>query len=85
MPYDIASILQGTDEKSFDQILKQFIRNIKKLSGKYKFQKRIWNTYWDRFFFVLWSVLKLNQQKEGIASYSKFVNLMVNYYKDNPL
>jgi hypothetical protein len=39
--YDIASILQGTDEKSFDQILKQFIRNIKKLSGKYKFQKRI--------------------------------------------
>jgi alcohol dehydrogenase class IV len=39
MPYDIASDLQGTDEKSFDQILKQFIRNIKKLSGKYKFQK----------------------------------------------
>jgi hypothetical protein len=28
---------------------------------------------------------QLNQQKEGIASYSKFVNLMVNYYKDNPL
>jgi hypothetical protein len=25
MLYDIASILQGTDEKSFDQILKQFI------------------------------------------------------------
>jgi hypothetical protein len=25
MLYDIAWILQGTDEKSFDQILKQFI------------------------------------------------------------
>jgi hypothetical protein len=25
MLYDIASILQGTDEKSFDQILKKFI------------------------------------------------------------
>jgi hypothetical protein len=39
MLYDIAGLC--TDEKSFDQILKQFIPNIKKLSGKYKFQKRI--------------------------------------------
>jgi hypothetical protein len=28
---------------------------------------------------------KVKSKKEGIASYSKFVNLMVNYYKDNPL
>ena len=31
------------------------------------------------------SFLKWNQQKEGIEGYSKFVNLMVNYYKTKPL
>jgi hypothetical protein len=29
--------------------------------------------------------LKLNQQEEGMESYSKFVDLMVNYYKTKPL
>lgn len=29
--------------------------------------------------------LKLNQQKDGLESYSKFVNLMVNYYKTKDL
>ena len=29
--------------------------------------------------------LKFNRQKDGLESYSKFVNLMVNYYKDKPL
>ena len=29
--------------------------------------------------------LKLNQQKDGMESYSKFVNLMVNFYKKNEL
>lgn len=29
--------------------------------------------------------LKLNQQEEGMESYSKFVDLMVNYYKNKPL
>lgn len=29
--------------------------------------------------------LKFNQQKDGMEGYSKFVNLMVNYYKDKPL
>jgi hypothetical protein len=31
------------------------------------------------------SFLKWNQQKDGMEGYSKFVNLMVNYYKNNPL
>jgi hypothetical protein len=26
--------------------------------------------------------LKVNQQKDGMEGYSKFVNLMVNYYKE---
>ncbi len=29
--------------------------------------------------------LKWNQQKEGMEGYSKFVNLMVNYYQNKPL
>ena len=29
--------------------------------------------------------LKLNQQKEGLESYSKFVDLMVNYYQNRNL
>lgn len=29
--------------------------------------------------------LKLNQQKDGLESYSKFVDLMVNYYKIHPI
>jgi hypothetical protein len=33
--------------------------------------------FYDRF-------LKINQQKDGMDSYSKFVNLMVNYYKVRP-
>jgi hypothetical protein len=76
--------LQGTDEKSFDQILKQFIRNIKKLSGKYKFQKE-YETPIETGFSLFMISFKVKSTKEGIASYSKFVNLMVNYYKDNPL
>ncbi len=31
------------------------------------------------------SFLKWNQQKEGMEGYSKFVNLIVNYYKNKPL
>jgi hypothetical protein len=30
------------------------------------------------------SFLKWNQQKDGMEGYSKFVNLMVNYYKNKP-
>ena len=29
--------------------------------------------------------LKFNRQKDGLESYSKFVNLMVNYYQDKEL
>jgi hypothetical protein len=35
------------------------------------------HAFYDRF-------LKINQQKDGMDSYSKFVNLMVNYYKERP-
>jgi len=37
------------------------------------------------FEFFYDNFLKLNQQKDGMESYSKFVDLMVNYYKDKNL
>ncbi|WP_313807150.1 DUF3810 domain-containing protein [Flavobacterium sp.] len=38
----------------------------------------IFHQFYDKF-------LKINQQKDGLESYSKFVNLMVNYYKTKEL
>jgi uncharacterized protein DUF3810 len=38
----------------------------------------IFHAFYDNF-------LKLNQQKDGLEGYSKFVDLMVNYYKNNKL
>ncbi|GEL12334.1 hypothetical protein FGL01_30730 [Flavobacterium glycines] len=40
--------------------------------------ERGFHAFYDRY-------LKLNQQNEGIESYSKFVNLLVNYYKTRTL
>jgi len=36
------------------------------------------HAFYDQF-------LKMNQQKDGMESYSKFVNLLVNYYNTKPL
>lgn len=42
------------------------------------FLEKGFHAFYDRF-------LKINQQKEGMESYSKFVDLLINYYKDKPL
>jgi hypothetical protein len=39
------------------------------------FIDKVFHAFYDQF-------LKTNQQKDGIESYSKFVNLLINYYKD---
>jgi len=73
---------QVRNEKILDQLLKTVHPGILK---NYKESQDFWEEYetpietgfhifYDRF-------LKMNQQKDGIDSYSKFVNLMVNYYK----
>ncbi|WP_348824581.1 DUF3810 domain-containing protein [Flavobacterium aestuarii] len=73
---------QVRDEK----ILKQLLTTVNKgILKNYKESEDFWDAYqtpietgfhafYDRF-------LKINQQKDGMDSYSKFVNLMVNYYK----
>lgn len=73
------------DEKMYDQLLKTIHPGILK---NYQESEAFWKQYqtpietgfhifYDRF-------LKINQQKDGMDSYSKFVNLMVNYYKVRP-
>ncbi|WP_281228379.1 DUF3810 domain-containing protein [Flavobacterium aquiphilum] len=77
---------QVRDEKVLKQLLKIVNKGILK---NYKESEDFWDQYetpietgfhifYDRF-------LKINQQKDGMDSYSKFVNLMVNYYKERPL
>lgn len=73
-----------------EKILKQLLKTVNPgILKNYKESQDFWKQYqtpietgfhafYDRF-------LKMNQQKDGMDSYSKFVNLMVNYYKERPL
>lgn len=55
----------------------------------YKESEVFWeqyDTFIDKgFHFFYDNFLKINQQKDGMDSYSKFMNLMVNYYKGKDL
>jgi len=57
--------------------------------ANYKESDAFWkqyDTFIDKGFHVFYDqFLKMNQQKEGIESYSKFVNLLVNSYKEREL
>jgi hypothetical protein len=74
------------DEVQFKKLLKTVHPGIIK---NYKESEDFWNDYqsfvetgfhlfYDRF-------LKMNQQKDGIEGYSRFVDLLVNYYKNENL
>ena len=71
------------DEKVFEDLLKTIqpgiLKNFKESEAFWKqyetFIETGFQIFYDNF-------LKLNQQKEGLEGYSKFVDLMVNYYKD---
>jgi hypothetical protein len=74
------------DEAQFKKLLKTVHPGIIK---NYKESEDFWDNYesfvetgfhlfYDRF-------LKINQQKDGINGYSRFVDLMVNYYKNKNL
>jgi hypothetical protein len=70
------------DEKIFDQLLKTVNPGVLK---NYQESEDFWKEYDtiidDGFHTFYDNFLKINQQKDGMGSYSKFVNLMVNYYK----
>ena len=77
---------QARDEKTFKEIRKRINPGILK---NYKESELFWKQYdtvIDKAFHAFYDqFLKVNQQKDGIEGYSKFVNLMVNYYEDKEL
>ena len=71
------------DESKFNTLKTKInpgiIKNYKESDAFWKqydsFIDKGFHAFYDQF-------LKMNQQKDGMEGYSKFVNLMVNYYKD---
>jgi hypothetical protein len=70
------------NESVFKQLKKSVHPGILK---NYKESDLFWkqyDTFIDKGFAVFYdNFLKMNKQKDGMEGYSKFVNLMVNYYK----
>ena len=69
------------------EILKKFLKKVNVgILKNYEESEIFWDEYEtpiETFFkFVYDNFLKMNQQKDGLESYSKYVNLMVNYYKN---
>lgn len=56
--------------------------NYKESEAFHKEHETFVNTFFEAFYD---NFLKLNQQKDGLQSYSKFVDLMVNYYNEKEL
>jgi hypothetical protein len=79
-------IWQVKNEKVFNQLKKTVHTGILK---NYKESHDFWKQYETPietgFEFFYDNFLKTNNQKDGMESYSKFVDLMVNYYKTRPL
>lgn len=73
---------QQRDEKIFQKLIKTVHPGILK---NYQESEDFWqqyDTFIDKGFRVFYDqFLKINQQQDGIDSYSKYVNLLVNYYK----
>ncbi len=77
---------QIRNEKIYFQLLKKvhpgIIKNFNESDAFWKSYETPIETGFHLFYD---SFLKWNQQKDGMEGYSKFVNLMVNYYKNKPL
>ncbi len=74
------------NEKIFDQ-LKQTVNP--GVIENFRESREFWDQYQsfvEVFFEVFYhNFLKVNKQEDGIDSYSRFVDLLVNYYKTHPL
>ncbi|MBK0369142.1 DUF3810 domain-containing protein [Flavobacterium agrisoli] len=79
-------ILHYQNEVLFKKIIKKVHPGILK---NYQESEDFWAQYETPietgFKYFYDNFLKINQQKDGLDSYSKFVDLMVNYYKTQPL
>ena len=75
-------IWQSKDEKVFKQLNKTVhIGVLKNYQESQDFWKKYETPIEDGFRIFYDNFLKTNNQKDGMESYSKFVDLMVNYYK----
>ena len=74
------------DEAKFKELKSKVNKGILE---NYKESDVFWkqyDTFIDKGFHAFYDqFLKINQQKDGIESYSKFVNLLVNYYRNKEL
>ena len=74
------------NEKKFKELKRKVNSGI---LSNYKENELFWkryDTFIDKGFHAFYDqFLKMNQQKDGIESYSKYVDLMVNYYKEKEL
>jgi hypothetical protein len=72
------------------KVLKQLLKTVHPgILKNYQESEDFWRqyeTFIETGFKIFYdNFLKFNQQKDGLESYSKFVNLMVNYYKTKEL
>ena len=71
------------DEKILKELLKTVHPGILKNYQESEDFWRQYDTFIDKGFRVFYdNFLKMNQQKDGMESYSKLVNLLVNYYRE---
>lgn len=79
-------ILRYKNEKLFQQLKKEVNTGIlKNYQESDDFYKR-YDTFIDEGFHFLYdNFLKTNNQKDGMDSYSKFIDLMINYYSGKDL
>lgn len=74
------------DEEKF-KVFKPMINS--GIIGNFRESELFWkqyDTFIDKGFHAFYDqYLKANQQKDGLESYSKFVDLLINYYKGKPL
>ncbi|WP_264536901.1 DUF3810 domain-containing protein [Flavobacterium sp. N1736] len=74
------------NEKIFNQLKKTVNIGILKNYQESEDFWRQYDTFIDKGFHILYdNFLKTNNQKDGMDSYSKFIDLMVNYYKTRKL
>lgn len=79
-------IWRQKNEQLYKQLLKSVhVGILKNYQEDIDFGKKYRGSAEPFFKFLYDNFLKTNNQKDGMESYSKFIDLMVNYYKTRPL
>ena len=79
---NIAKLDEARAKSLVPLINKGILKNFKESE---EFNKKYESFIEDIFKYIYDNYLKINRQKDGLETYSKFVGLMVNYYKDKNL